>query len=128
MSMRWVLTLTRTDRSNDQVKPQACHVIRGDVKTAFLQGSLDSRDCYCSPPKDVRNMLGMKEDEILQLQRAAYGLRNAPRQWYNRMVKDFLGDAEVAWVQHKLDRCVFVCHCCAVVVYVDDFWVIGVIR
>eukprot|EP00971_Amphidinium_carterae_P344827 6485445-Amphidinium_carterae.1 len=101
------------------------NIYSGDVKTAYLQGSLDSRDCYCSPPKDVRHMLGMKEDEILQLQRAAYGLRNAPRQWYNRVVKDFLDDAEVAWVQHKLDRCVFVCHCCAVGVYVDDFLVIG---
>eukprot|EP00971_Amphidinium_carterae_P048351 952851-Amphidinium_carterae.1 len=52
----------------------------GDVKTAFLQGSLDERECFCNPPKDVREELGMSDDEVLQLQRAAYGLRNAPRQ------------------------------------------------
>ena len=35
---------------------------------------------------------------------AVYGLRDAPRAWWKRVVRDL---TDTAWVQHLLDHCIF---------------------
>ena len=38
------------------------------------------------------------------MESAVYGLRDAPRAWWKRVVRDL---TDTAWVQHLLDHCTF---------------------
>eukprot|EP00969_Alexandrium_andersonii_P060511 2664149-Alexandrium_andersonii.AAC.1 len=62
----------------------------GDVKTAFLQGDSGEgeRHVFAEPLADVRAYLGISHDDLLKLERSVYGLRNAPRKWYERLSHD----------------------------------------
>ena len=56
-----------------------------------------------------------------------YGLRNAPRAWWKRVVRDL---TETGWVRHQLDQCTFMFMngtelVGLIGVYVDDFLVAG---
>jgi hypothetical protein len=51
-----------------------------DVKTAFLNADLD-RDVYAYPAQGS----GVPRDKVLLLKRAVYGLRQAPRAWFERL-------------------------------------------
>lgn len=87
----------------------ACHQYPlriGDIKTAFLQGKQSEldQDVFAMPPTEVRERLGMKDNEILRIAKAIYGLLNAPKQW-NESLCSFL--REDGWVQHTLDKCLF---------------------
>ena len=58
-------------------------ICSGDIKTAFLQGSqteLEDR-LYGEPTPEVRQLLNMKDHEILRISKAIYGLLNAPKRW-----------------------------------------------
>jgi hypothetical protein len=59
-------------------RDEECHSI--DVTTAFLYGELD-RPVYVITPQGFPGGAG----QILRLKRALYGLRQAPRAWYERM-------------------------------------------
>ena len=76
---------------------------KGDVKTAFLSGDRDEarRDVYAEPQQEMRDRLQMARQQVLKLETAVYGLRNAPRAWWKRVVRDL---AETGWVQHQLDQ------------------------
>lgn len=81
-------------------------VCSGDIKTAFLQGG-DSElkeDIYGMPPPEVRQRLKMKDDEILRIVRAIYGLLNAPKKWYEALSQFLVSDG---WILHGLDKCLF---------------------
>ena len=81
-------------------------VCSGDTKTAFLQGG-DAElkeDIYGMPPPEVRKRLKMKDDEILRIVRAIYGLLNAPKKWYESLSQFLISDG---WVLHGLDKCLF---------------------
>jgi hypothetical protein len=52
-----------------------------DVKTALLHGELEE-DIYMEQPKGFI-ILG-KENLVCKLQKSLYGLKQSPRQWYNR--------------------------------------------
>ena len=62
----------------------------GDVSTAFLQGDKEeqNRDVYLEPTADLRTRLNIGKESILKLTGSVYGLRNAPRAWYQRVKKD----------------------------------------
>jgi len=79
---------------------------KGDVKTAFLQGSKteDSRDIYVDPSAEIKKLLNIKDSQLMKLQSAVYGLRNAPRQWYLRLKADLL---KLGCRMHSLDNCLF---------------------
>ena len=102
----------------------------GDVKTAFLQGDggEGERDVYADPPADVKRLLGMEPGDVMKLMRAAYGLRNAPKAWFDRVTKDLV---KLGWCQSQLDQCVFMKYDKAgkllgiIGVYVDDFLMAG---
>jgi hypothetical protein len=53
-----------------------------DVKSAFLNGIL-SEEVYVSQPPGY--IIAGKEDAVLKLQKALYGLRQAPRAWYTKL-------------------------------------------
>ena len=59
----------------------------GDVSTAFLQGDKEeqNRDVYLEPTADLRQRLNITTDHVLKLTGSVYGLRNAPRAWYQRV-------------------------------------------
>ena len=62
----------------------------GDVSTAFLQCDTEeqSRDVYLEPTADLRQRLNIGKESILKFTGSVYGLRNAPRAWYQRVKTD----------------------------------------
>lgn len=81
-------------------------VCTGDIKTAFLQGDETEKheDIFGMPPPEVRIRLQMRDDEILRIVRAVYGLLNAPKRWYEALTRFLIDDG---WVIHSLDKCLF---------------------
>ena len=94
------------------------------MKTAFLPGDREEvrRDVYAEPPQEMRDKLQITREQVLKLETAVCGLRNAPR---------VVGDlTETGWVQHQLDLCTFMFmtgteRVGLTRVYVDDFLVAG---
>ena len=88
----------------------ACHEndeIRSvDVKTAFLNGSLNPDDgpIYMFPPEQECNERG--EEMVWLLHRSIYGLKQSPRIWHETDAAFLTG--EMGLVQCKSDPCVFV--------------------
>ena len=61
-----------------------------DTKTAFLRGSKrDNRILGMEPPMEMREKLHLKEQEICELLKSAYGLVNAPYLWYQELKDTF---------------------------------------
>ena len=79
---------------------------KGDVKTAFLSGDREEakRDVYAEPPQELRDKLQITREHVLKLETAVYGLRNAPRAWWKRVMRDL---TDAGWIQHQLDQCTF---------------------
>ena len=100
---------------------------KGDVQTAFQSGDREEarRDVYAEPPKEMRDKLKITREQVLKLDTAVHGLRNAPRAWWRRVVRDLTA---TGWVQHQLDQCtfMFMTELVGLIgVYVGDFLVAG---
>ena len=55
---------------------------KGDVKNAFLQGTFDDKthgELAAEPVPELRKALNLREDEIVVLTKACYGLIDAPK-------------------------------------------------
>ena len=91
-----------------------------DIKSAYLQGILINRMLYLEPPPEAK-----AEGKIWLLHKCPYGISDAGRHWYDRIVEVFV--KELNGHQLKLDQAVFVWHnpdntlMGAIVVHVDDF-------
>ena len=74
-----------------------------DLKTAFLQGDYfnDERDILCQLPPEAKQPPYM----AARLKRAAYGLNDAPRLWWNRLDKALL---DFGLVPTRADRCCYI--------------------
>ena len=74
-----------------------------DLKTAFLQGDMfdKHRDVICQLPKEA----GYPPHMAARLKRAAYGLNDAPRLWWNRLDKAL---CSYGLVPTRADRCCYV--------------------
>jgi hypothetical protein len=59
-----------------------------DIKTAFLSGDPQSRNIYFKPPSEIKEWMGLSDDDLFRLEKAAYGLAEAPRAWYLRLSRD----------------------------------------
>ena len=57
-----------------------------DVQSAFLQGKEITRDVWVVPPAEC-----MKEGILWKLKKAAYGLVDAARRWYESVMDEMLG-------------------------------------
>ena len=102
---------------------------KGDVKTAFLSGDREEakRDVYAEPPQELRDELQITREQVLKLESVVCGLRNAPRAWWKRVVRDL---TDIGWIQHQLDQCTFMFMngpelVGLIGVYVDNFLVAG---
>jgi hypothetical protein len=92
-----------------------------DVKTAFLNGKLDET-IYMSVPDG--SSIENKENKVCHLQKSMYGLKQASRNWNERVHRDL---TSFGLKQSKNDSCVYYKHskdCMIFVsVYVDDFFI-----
>ena len=75
-----------------------------DIKTAFLSGDPSSRDIYFKPPPEIREWMQLEGDDLMRLEKAAYGLAEAPRAWFLRLTREMKA---VGLVQSALDPCLF---------------------
>ena len=57
-------------------------VYQMDVKSAFLNGNLEE-EVYIEQPEGFK--LTNKGDYVCRLNKALYGLKHAPRAWYERL-------------------------------------------
>ena len=76
-----------------------------DIKTAFLSGDAQCRDIFFRPPAEIKKWMQLSEEDLFRLEKAAYGLAEAPRQWYLRLTREL---KETGLVQSQLDPCLFV--------------------
>ena len=77
-----------------------------DIKTAFLRGEEKSnRILGIEPPVELKDRLKLKDQEILQLMKGAYGRVDAPYLWFMELKKAL---EELNFVQSPFDPCTFV--------------------
>ncbi|GJY95571.1 putative ribonuclease H-like domain-containing protein [Tanacetum coccineum] len=75
-----------------------------DVKSAFLNGTIDKRLCVLQPP--VLKILEFP-DKIYRVEKAMYGLHQAPRAWYGTLSKYLLANGfqrDVRTTKTPLDK------------------------
>ena len=89
-----------------------------DIKTAFLQGNPLERDVYIRPPKEFQN-----EGYVWKLKKAVYGLNEASRAWYDRVIDEF---SKLGLTKCKYDEALFYKKdggklLGAIAIHVDDF-------
>ena len=61
---------------------------KGDVTGAFLQSRPYPSDLTCIPCKEICKAMGLPEESVTKVQRACYGLVDAPLEWY-RSISSF---------------------------------------
>ena len=100
-----------------------------DAEKAFLQGMQDKSErngpLYMSPPKDpLIEASGSFPAPLYEVTGNCYGLPNAPRVWYRRVLQAV---QDAGFMVHSFDRCCFY-HVgtdnkidCVMIVHVDDF-------
>ncbi|CAE7582483.1 RE1 [Symbiodinium sp. CCMP2592] len=66
-------------------------VQKGDVTGAFLQSRQYPDNLYCIPCPEICEALGVEAGTITKVQKACYGLVDAPLEWY-RSVDSFLNE------------------------------------
>jgi hypothetical protein len=86
-----------------------------DVKTAFLNGSLDE-EIFVKPP------LGSEFKKIWKLKKSLYGLKQAPRCWFEHLKTALLGSG---CLQSNNDPCCFFGSGFIITVYVDDMLIMA---
>ncbi len=81
-----------------------CH--KADARAAFLQGNLStaSEEIFCEPLPELAKALQMKDDECMLLQKAVYGLTDAPRCWWLK-VRSVM--SELGWQEMTTEPCVW---------------------
>ena len=89
-----------------------------DVKSAFLQGEPLERDVFVEPPSDVR-----KPGVIWRLNVCLYGLNDAPRRWFLKVVSVL---CDLGLAQSKIHPALFLYKIHSglsgiLIVHVDDF-------
>lgn len=80
-------------------------VKKGDVSSAFLQGDLLEDGLHVVPTPEICEALGIPAGSVTQLQRAAYGLVEAPLWWY-KSVSGFL--TSIGYTRLKSEPCIWV--------------------
>ena len=82
----------------------------GNVKNAFLQGTFDDTtngELAAEPVPELRKALNLREDEIVVLTRACYGLIDAPRLWWKSLVRD---TQQLGWRSCRHEPCLMTWH------------------
>ncbi|TXG71321.1 hypothetical protein EZV62_006256 [Acer yangbiense] len=94
-----------------------------DVNNAFLQGTLTDDVFMEQPPGFIDSQ---QPTHVCKLKKAIYGLRQAPRAWYNELKSHLIS---VGFTNSHSDSSLFICRTGGrvlyVLVYVDDIIVTG---
>ena len=98
------------------------HLRQLDVSNAFLHGELNEEVYMQLPPR----MQVSHPNQVCQLQRSLYGLKQASRQWFHRLSSFLLTHG---FTQASADHSLFLCFndtsFTALLVYVDDIVLTG---
>ena len=106
-TIRLLLTLTL---ANDWTTRQV------DYTNAFAQADLNEQ-VYVEPPRGFLPKHKRGTDSVLHLNKSLYGLRQAPRTFYEKLRS---GLVERGFKQSNIDQCLFMKKDVICVVYVDD--------
>ncbi|WVZ67439.1 hypothetical protein U9M48_016514 [Paspalum notatum var. saurae] len=89
-----------------------------DVSNAFLHGTL-SEQVYCQQPTGFTDP--QRPDDVYLLSRSLYGLRQAPRVWFEHFTKHVIS---LGFMQSRADTSLFILHngsdVAYLLLYVDD--------
>ena len=83
---------------------------KGDVKNAFLLGTFDDKthgELAAEPVPELHKALNLREDEIVVLTKACYGLIDAPRRWWKSVVRD---TQQLGWRSCRHEPCLMTWH------------------
>ena len=86
------------------------HRKRTTSKNAFLQGTFDDKthgELAAEPVPELRKALNLREDEIVVLTKACYGLIDAPRRWWKSLVRD---TQQLGWRSCRHEPCLMTWH------------------
>lgn len=99
-------TVTRTSRQLflQVAASSGFDIEKGDVSGAFLQGREFQRQVLCQPLPEICAALNLPPDSVTRLTRAAYGLVEAPLEWY-LTVNSFL--ETLGFLRQQSDPCVW---------------------
>ena len=75
-----------------------------DIKTAFLSGDPADRQLYFRPPQEIKGWMNLSDDDLFKLEKAAYGLAEAPRAWFLRLSREL---KQQGLKVSQLDKCLF---------------------
>lgn len=92
------------------------HIHQMDIPTAFLNGTLDN-EVYIYKPEGVED-----KSDILKLQRALYGLREAPKCWNDRFSTYALSRN---FIRSNFDACLYIGKGIWLILWVDDILLFG---
>ena len=90
-SLRLILALSSTTTRK---------VVQLDVKTAFLNAQVNE-DIYVSAPQGM----SINKNEILKLNKALYGIKQAPHEWNNNINAYFI---KLGFIPCKKDPCIYI--------------------
>jgi hypothetical protein len=98
---------------------EGLHLRQFDIKNAFLNSHLQE-EVYIRPPKGWEHLAGGYR-RVLRLNRAFYGLRQAPRVWNERLGSELTA---LGFVQSKADPALWILRdergVVLTIFYVDD--------
>ena len=63
-------------------------IMSGDITAAFLRGDPLPEPLYCEIPDLLKTFYPNHRDDVIQLDKAVYGLQDAPQKWYIRFARD----------------------------------------
>ena len=76
-----------------------------DISTAFLYGDIDNPNCYMEMPEGLPRYDAEGYELVCHLLKSIYGLRQAPRIWFNHFKASLLS---FGFVQSQVDPCLFI--------------------
>ncbi|KAL5606035.1 uncharacterized protein BROUX77_003228 [Berkeleyomyces rouxiae] len=98
-------------------------VFQADVNTAFLHGQLlPEEHIFIRMPDGYRSNDSSGHELVGKLCRALYGLRHAPRRWFEALEKLLFS---LGFHSLDADPCIFLTAGCIIMIHVDDMLVIG---
>ena len=75
-----------------------------DIKTGFLSGDPSDRELYFRPPPQIKEWMDLTDEDLFKLEKAAYGLAEAPRAWFLRLSRELVS---AGLKVSQLDPCLF---------------------
>ena len=75
-----------------------------DIRTAFLRGKGDGRELAMQPVPELKELMGLSDDQVCLLEGNAYGRVDAPLLFYKELRKQL---EQLSFECHPLDNCLF---------------------